>query len=224
MSTKFLVFTALLCAVLCISIAVIHLVGVWMLPKSRVLAFNPSGCELPCVLNIVPGTTTESQAEDILAARTSFHNDGDPDFEYQLTGDLPDQPYIGVRYMNPFAPNYVYLLRVTVTSSKGLTTLGQMLAAGYRIHRVIRSSYAGGMEDTCLFLFTFDNNDQIIAIVVAFGNMDLSSVVTDIYVIDRQDHDAFQSIRDQWHGDDEIRWLGFTSVLRYQSEPAFVEK
>lgn len=189
-----------------------------LLPTPQTLAFNPPGCELPCVLNIVPGITTKTQAEKILAANTLFHLGGDSDYEHQLVGNSPDQPYIAVGYVYP--DEVLYQVSV-FREGKSLTTLEQLFLAGHQVHRIIRSSYAMGTQDSGLFLISFDKNDQITAVVSASKILDSSSAVVDIVVIGGSyQTEALQGIRSRWHGDDEIRWLGFTSVQRYLAEPA----
>lgn len=217
---RLLLLATTLCAVLS---AAISLAQVGRLsPAPQTLAFNPPGCELPCVLNIVPGVTTKSQAEKILATYTSFQQAADPDFHHQLIGDAPDRPYIAPQYGSSGTAQNVNMVRIAIgQSTYRVTTLGQLLAAGHKVKRIFRSNYAMGTQDSGLFLITFDDNEQIIAVIYAFGAFVESSPIPDIYVIGGPDQYAtLQMIRLQWHSPDEIRWAGFTSIQYYLNTPA----
>src|SRR5258706_12601228 len=102
---RFSAWTAILTAAFTIAIMAMQLPR--LLPTPKVLGFNPPGCELPCVLNIVPGITTAPQAEKILAANTSPEND-DMDLGHRLDRPSTNQPYIQVSYTAPNPPRYVY--------------------------------------------------------------------------------------------------------------------
>ena len=189
----------------------------------RVPDFNPPGCELPCVLNMVPGVTTQSEAEAILASATTFHPDAESDYQHQLLGDTADAPYIGVKYGEGDSANNLDYVRI-IPGKSNMITLGQMMAAGYKINRLVRSSYAV-LNGQSVFLLTFNKNEQIIAVVIANGTLDASSEVTDIYTIGGPDQAwIFDMLRQQLHGDDIIRWVGFASVKEYLAEPALPEQ
>ena len=212
--------TATLCATFSVAVSLAQ-VG-RLLPTPQTLAFNPPGCELPCILNIVPGVTTKTQAEKILSFHTSFQEAADPDFHHQVIGESPDRPYIAPQYGSSDTAQNVNMMRIAIgQSTYRVTTLGQILAAGHKIKRMFRSNYAMGTQDSGLFMITFDDNEQIIAIIYAFGALNESSQIPDIYVIGGPDQYAsLQMIRLQWHCLDEIRWAGFTSIQYYLNTPA----
>ena len=189
----------------------------------RVPDFNPPGCELPCVLNMIPGVTAQSEAEAILASSTTFHPDGESDYQHQLLGDTADAPYIGVKYDGGGFDNNLGYVSI-IPGKSNMITLGQMMAAGYKINRLVRTSYTVA-NGYAAFLVTFDKNEQIIALVVANGKLESSSEVTNIYAIGGPDQAwIFDMIREQLHGDDIIRWVGFASVQEYLAEPALPEQ
>ncbi len=208
-------------------VAVLFCIGATQLDRLsaafRVPDFNPPGCELPCVLNMIPGVTGQSEAEAILASSTTFHPDGEPDYQHQLLGDTADAPYIGVKYDGGGFDNNLDYVRI-IPGKSNMITLGQMMAAGYKINRLVRTSNAIA-DGQSIFLLTFDKNEQIIAVVVANGKLDATSEVTDIYAIGGPDQAwIFDMIREQLHGDDIIRWVGFASVREYLAEPALPEQ
>lgn len=214
-----LVISVVAILIVCVSLTL----TVRLFPAPRILDFNPSGCELPCVLDIVPGVTKEWQSQQLLATYTSASDQIEWDFAHQVKGNSPDLPFVGV--YNTYPDRYVVRISVRVQRSKGLTTLGQMVAAGYKINKIFRSDYAMGTLEYCLFLITFDEKGQIIAVVSSYKNIDAASEVTDLYAIDVRDPgDFLGDVLAKWHAYDEVRWLGFTSVQRYRDEPVIVEQ
>ena len=181
------------------------------------LAFNPSDCELPCVLGITPGKTSEIDAMTILDARTTYQNTIEPDYQYQLNGDTQVQPYIGVRYLDSDEPHTVYQIRVTTGYDQPLTTLGQLISAGHPINRVLLSRFMVGTPDDALMLFTFGPDEQLIAVATINDRVALTSEISAIYSLGQQDRDlTIEMIRHRWGANWELPWLGFASVARYR--------
>ncbi len=91
-----------------------------------------------------------------------------------------------------------------------------MITADYRVNRVILSSYATASYDYALFVITFGEKEEIIAVISAGPFLDASSTISDIYVIGGDSEpETRQSIIDKWHGDYEMRWRGFAPVRSF---------
>jgi hypothetical protein len=188
----------------------------------RVLAFNPPGCELPCVIGVVPDITTASEAEKILSQRTIRNPNANLVSEMLIVGDKPNQAFIWVdlHYPNLPGPRYVSQVGISARDEIPLTTLGQMLNAGYKVHKVFRSNYAMLHADHGIFLLTFAPENQIVASVLVTQSMDSSTKITDIYVLSTKNNDYnLRQIKAKWHSEDEIRWLGFAPIQSYFDEP-----
>jgi hypothetical protein len=196
-----------------------------LFPVQRVLAFNPPGCELPCVLNIVPGLTTEQQVKTFVDLYTTANqNTAEIDWVHQVKGSEPNRPYIGLHYGYRDNSTYLYMIRISPGNQgygSSVTELEKILAAGHAIKRVFRSSYLmGAYLDAALLVITFDEQEQFAAVVYAQGDLFPTSKVTDIYVIKEHFPAGLDEVRGNFHAWDEIRWLGFVPVKKYLEAPA----
>lgn len=233
MGRRFVAFGVWLCAALIVCVALTQVAR--LNAAAPVLTFNPTGCELPCVLHIHPGTTAKADAQRILDESTFARDIGDYNLQYQLNGDPAKQPYLSVSYRFPDALNTVTRLRVAATYPNHLTTLGKLLAAGFRVERVFRSNVATvslnryGSQWTAsnlsyhypLLLTKPGDSAHLIAVVFVVGRLEPHSLVSDIYVGDGLfPMDVLRDVRGRWNGDDDLRWVGLASLRRYQREAA----
>jgi hypothetical protein len=230
-SKRLVTFSAWLCVALVVCVALTQIARLY--PAEAVLAFNPAGCELPCVLGIRPGVTAKAEAQRLLDENTFARDIGDYNLQYQLNGDPAKQPYLSVSYRFPDALNTVTRLRVAATYPNHLTTLGKLLAAGFRVERVFRSNvvtvslnrYGSQWAASTVsyhysvLLTTPGDSAHLIAVVFVVGQLEPRSLVSDIYVVDGPfPADVLRDVRGRWNGADDLRWVGLASLRRYQRE------
>jgi hypothetical protein len=170
------------------------------------------------MLYMIPGVTTQDRAEEFLAAYTTKTDLPEWEYRYQVIGNDSALPLIGLQYTFSDSPRHVEWIRVTgsYTASRGFTTIGDFIAAGYELDRMLLSSYSMGPNASGIFIIVFGTTNRIIAIVRASGFLGPSSPVTDIYILGGELQDQnMEHILGEWRANYEIRWRGFTFVRSY---------
>ncbi len=186
-------------------------------PGNQVLSFNPPGCSLPCVIGITPGKTTFEQALKIAASSVPDNQIiSDNEFWIEAKGKSI-RIFITLELQDP---RLEYLQQITLSThgNGSITSLGNLLDAGYVPEQVFRSRASG--PDTVALLLTFSNQPQVIVQITGYGQVEYSSPVMDIIIVDGKYRPyLLELIRAKRHFEDEVTWLGFTSVKEYQQIP-----
>jgi hypothetical protein len=180
---------------------------------TKILAFNPKGCFLPCVMNIVPGEDSFTESSETVASLVPDSQKVNAQ-EFWVEGEGENMEiYITLKAEDPRAGDFVKLIELRFHGTGQLTTLGTLLDAGYEPDRVFRSRASG--PQSIGLIITFKNQPQVIAVVAGIDRIENQSPIREIFVIAKQSQYVLNDIITLRHFEDEITWIGFASVEEY---------
>lgn len=174
-------------------------------------------CHLPCLLGITPGKTTYAQAGRIIdAIAPQVKSDAwGPYFTDADGAEIHIQ--LGDSSTNL---QFVTLLRVSVyswpTQPYELTTIGELMKAGYFPVRVFRVNITG--PNTVILYVVFNSDPALIAEIDGYDELLPMSPVTTL-IEDRVPHPPDELMGYYDIRASEIGWYGFGSVYKYLNAP-----
>ncbi len=193
--------------------------------KSRqqlVLPFNPPDCVLPCILGIVPGETDITSALQDLTATGAIPGSHTHGTSFEVKAMNGSTFYAVLRGTDPRLGRYVSQLIVYSLWPDKVTTLGEILDAGFTPVRVFRNRT--NSPSIVNLLLVFGEDERIVAQVTGFGSISAESPVFSLTVLAKEDRDwRLGDILMIQHWDYEIEWKGFAPMEAYlnQAPPDF---
>jgi hypothetical protein len=191
------------------------LVGPSQNGASSVPAFNPPGCELPCLLNVTPGETNFDKADMLIRFALVGHPilSSVPGSIVFLTAANTSPQFVSFAMTDAGEGRYVKQIEIA-SDDRGaaIMTLGQMIAAGFRPVRVFRGNVNGPRWVTLLIVF--GNKQPIVAMTGDRDFLSPSSPITYLIVLSPEP-DSLEMLLTQIHAETEIPWFGFASVDKY---------
>ena len=192
------------------------LILIWRLPansQDAIFSPNPQGCILPCIMNIIPGTTKFAQAYSYIAFSVPKEQVVNESEFWMKNGDQT-KVFITLEGHDPRLGNDVEQINLWAQGSQGITTLGKMLNAGYIPSKVFRARVSG--PNAVTLLITWGAQQQIVTIVDGSGGVSAQSPIPSMYVFSEKYQTEFLGdLRLTQHFDDEIHWLGLNTVDAY---------
>ena len=167
---------------------------------------------LPCILGIVPGETDFTSALQELASIGTQQG-----IEFKTATEGGTTLFAEVKGTDPRSGRYVSQLLIYALYPNKVTTLGDILNAGYRPVRVFRRRVngPGGVS----LLIVFGEDQTIIADISGYDSVNADSPVRSLTVIAKVDQEwRLGDILMVEHWDYEINWLGFASADAYLSQ------
>lgn len=179
--------------------------------KSNLLWFNPEGCYLPCVWNIVPGETSMDEAIHIIETTVPPEQIVYSGL-FWITDADGSQIFIEVKQSDPRMGIYVKQIEVNGYIDGEIATLGEFLDAGYVPSRVFRNK-VNGPGGVSLFIL-FDDAQTAVAIFDDFISAD--TPIMDLVVIAENEDEYLLGYRPfQEFFKYEISWIGYASAQEY---------
>jgi hypothetical protein len=208
-----------------LTISAIALLGgvIWLVsyvnkPSSRPLQNlvpDSPECILPCIFSILPGETDYDDALQTMILMGA-KQDGS---EFTLKGHLPDL-HVEIKRTDPRSGHYVsqvLVYKYPDPGQVGVINLGQMLDAGYAPVRVFRNRING--PGVVNLLVVFGKEQQILAHIVGYGQVNSESPIEYVVVLAKADQDwRMGDILAVEHWDYEIEWQGFASMDVYLNQ------
>jgi hypothetical protein len=183
--------------------------------EAQVLSFNT--CLLPCIFGIIPGETLYADAVEIIVSTVPINQIvGYGMFEVRANDGTPIK--VTLWSQAPGLGDSVQTIKLSAATSGGqVTTLGNLLAAGYSPHRVFLNNRTGGTNSAKL-LAVFDEYMQIGAVLSADVVVSPDTPIETLLVTAQQETPQLMSDFAGLHYFDyEVGWLGFASVNRYRN-------
>lgn len=179
--------------------------------KSNLLWFNPEGCHLPCVWNIIPGETSMDEAIHIIETTVPPEQIVYSGL-FWITDADGSQIFIEVKQSDPRMGIYVKQIEVNGYIDGEIATLGEFLDAGYIPDQVFRNK-VNGPRGVSLFIL-FDDGQTAVAIFDDFISAD--TPIMDLVVIAENEDEYLLGYRPfQESFKYEISWIGFASAQDY---------
>lgn len=191
--------------------------------RPQIISFNPSGCFLPCVLNIYPGRTELSEVFNTLNTYLP-HNQVSrrSELRFDVSININDnQFFVAFDGVDSRLGTKVEQIDISLLTNKGsIITLGDLINAGYVPEKVFRNRVSGG-PNTANLLVVFDN--QIVSRLLATNQINSQTPIVELTLISQQEYSLLlQRILDDWNFDYEISWLGFAPIENYLSAPGII--
>jgi hypothetical protein len=183
----------------------------------QILAFNPPDCILPCMVGISPGETDFSSAFGALASQSVKQGEHVQGAWFELNPTNSNSVYAAIRQTDPRLGHYVSQIYLYTLYPDKLTTLGEMLNAGYLPVRVFRHRVKGPRSVSLLVVIGEDQ--RIAAEVSDTVALNADSPVSALIVFSKEDREwRLGDILNSQHWDYEIDWLGFAPIEAYLNQ------
>lgn len=180
--------------------------------KSNLLWFNPEGCHLPCVWNIVPGETSMDEAIHIIETTVPPEQIVYSGL-FWITDADGSQIYIEVSQSVSRIGNYVRQIAVNSYIDGEIATLGEFLDAGYVPSQVFRNK-VNGPGGVSLFIL-FDDNRTAVGVFDDFISADTPIMNLVIIAENEEEYLLGGNRLFQEFFTYELSWIGYASAQEY---------
>ncbi len=176
---------------------------------------SKSKCSLPCLFDITAGTTNYLQAAENIknyVPEDQITENGERTSNLWIYGE--DRTKIFVVVKQVFPSDTVTIIELSTHGQGKITSIGDMISAGYKPMRVFRNRIQG--PNTVNLLITFGENEEIIGVVSGSYSVNADSPIDNLFLVDSNYLQwILDDIRTIRNYDFEITWLGYASVDAY---------